>query len=194
MDEESTLVGSDNDLVISIDDTDTYGAICSSTSIDTITLNDMSGSTYSSSPYVVTMPSSIWQAGAGSTITTVGGGGAGGGGYVISNAASYGNITLNGSSYTGPNTWTIGDQDTTKNKIYVVEPWQSKNPIQVEEGLWVSLEKDLISNDELKQKIMDKLEETNPEILIKMGLNSDNMKLVKREVNLEIMPEEKKYK
>ena len=193
MDEESTLVGSDGDVIITIDGTDTYGAIRNSTSIDTITLTDMSGSTHSSSPYTATTPSTIWQGNVGASIVSVGGT-SGGGGYVISNDTSYGTITLNGSSYSDQNTWTFGDQDTTKNKIYVVEPWQSKNPIQVEEGLWVSLEKDLISNDELKQKIIDKLEETNPEILIKMGLNSDNMKLVKREVNLEIMPEEKKYK
>lgn len=185
MDEESTLVGSAGDVIITIDGTDTCGAIRNSTSIDTITLTDMTGSTYSSSAYAATTPSTIWQGSAGASIVSVGG--TSGGGYVISNDTSYGNITLNGSSYTNQNTWTIGDQDTTKNKIYVVEPWQSKNPIQVEEGLWVSLEKDLISTDELKQKIMDKLEETNPEILIKMGLNSDNMKLVKREVNLEIM-------
>lgn len=178
MDEESTLTYSDNDVVISVGEGDSYAAISSNTMIDTITLTDMSDS-YATSPQVVTLPLSAWN---GSSI------------IANSNGNYYGNLSLTGSmSATG--SLTLGDQDTTKNKIYIVEPWQSKNPIKVEDGLWVSLEKDLVSNDALKQKIMDRLEETNPEILIKMGINVDNMKLVKREVNIEINQDsEKKYK
>lgn len=80
----------------------------------------------------------------------------------------------------------IGMDDESKHKIYIVEPWQSKNPIHVDEGLCVSLESDLIPTDEIKRKILDKLEETNPEIVIKMGMNPDNMTLTKSEVNIEI--------
>lgn len=80
----------------------------------------------------------------------------------------------------------IGYIDQSKQKIYIVEPWQSNNPINVDGGMWISLEKDLISYDQLKRKIFDKLEETNPDILVKIGLNQNNIQLVKREVNLEI--------
>ena len=190
MDETDTTVAdtettTDNDVIISIDSSDSFAAL-DNTMLDTITISDltnMANSTYNINPSVA----SIWtMAGSGSVSTVT----------IPSSSGYYGNLTLNGnsitSSYNYPNSWTIGDQDTTKNKIYIVEPWQSKNPIQVEDGLWISLEKDLISNEKLKQKIMEKLEETNPEIVIKMGINPDNMKLVKREVNLEIHPDSEK--
>jgi hypothetical protein len=74
-------------------------------------------------------------------------------------------------------------------KIYIVEPWQSKNPIEIESGLWISLEEDLISNEELKQKVFDKLSETNPDFIVKCGMNKDNISLRKSEVSLEINKE-----
>lgn len=98
-------------------------------------------------------------------------------------------ITLTGSTVAPSTSVSLGETDNTKQKIYIVEPWQSKKPIQIDDGLWVSLEKDLISTDELKRKIIDKLEETNPDIVVKIGINPDNLKLVKSEVNLEINKE-----
>ena len=80
----------------------------------------------------------------------------------------------------------FGDIDDNKSKVFIVKPWQSKKPIEIEDGLWISLEEDLISNDDLKKKILDKLSETDPDILIRIGVNPDNIKLVKSEVNLEI--------
>ena len=100
-----------------------------------------------------------------------------------------GTITLTGSTVAPSTSVSLGETDNTKQKIYIVEPWQSKKPIQIDDGLWVSLEKDLISTDELKRKIIDKLEETNPDIVVKIGINPDNLKLVKSEVNLEINKE-----
>ena len=155
---------------------------------DTITITDpswYSDNMYDSSVSVDTITL------LGSTVTN-------GNGIYTLNPSSYGSITLspsfntlgiNGSSIQASNSVSLGDLDATKQKIYIVEPWQSKKPMQIEEGLWVSLEKDLISTDELKKKIMEKLEETNPDVVIKMGINPDNMKLVKSEVNLEINKE-----
>lgn len=115
-------------------------------------------------------------------------------------ANSDGVITINSGSLT--NSWinvepylkqnvsvNIGDVDDNKHKIYIVEPWQSRNPVKVQNGLWVSLENDLISNDELKQRILDKLDEVRPDVIVKLGINPDNIKLVKSEVNLEINKE-----
>lgn len=81
---------------------------------------------------------------------------------------------------------TLGEDLSEAQKIYIVEPWQSKNPIKVQEGLWVSLEHDLVSYDEIKRIIIKKLMDDNPDALIKMGINIDNVKLVKNEVNIEI--------
>ncbi len=180
MDEDNTLADSSDDTVITIDSTNGQAAAQAafdfSDSIDSVTFSG-NGDSMASGSYVLTMPSSPSWTTAGTTITTIANNGSG----------YYGNLTLTGSTYVQPNnSWVIGDQDDTKSKVYIVEPWQSKCPIQVEDGLWISLEKDLISTGELKEKIMNKLEETHPEIVIKMGINKDNMKLVKREVNLEI--------
>lgn len=73
-----------------------------------------------------------------------------------------------------------------KHKIYIVEPWQTSNPIFVKPGLWISLEKDLISYDEIKVDIINVLNEERPDISLKLGLNPNNISLVKHEVSLEI--------
>ena len=125
----------------------------------------------------------------------VSGSGGGGGGASSSLCATYdscisGNVLVSGSTSFShgysQNNLVLGDSDTDKTKLYIVETWQSRNPIKINEGLWVSLENDIIPNDEIKTYILDKLIETNPEILIKLGLNADNVKLVKTEVTLEI--------
>jgi len=135
-------------------------------------------------------PSNISLGSAGSTGVTLPSGGiisaCGGGGGVGSGGSGF---STNISSYTfshADTDLTIGDNNTNKQKLYIVEPWQSRNPIEVKDGLWISLPSDMISNDEIKTYILDKLIETNPEILIKIGLNVDNIKLVKSEVTLEI--------
>lgn len=84
------------------------------------------------------------------------------------------------------NTVVVGDQSNEKHKIYIVEPWQSRHPIKVKDGLWVSLEHDLISNEEIKRQIMERLEEEHPDAVVKMGVNPKNVKIVKSEVTLEI--------
>jgi len=88
----------------------------------------------------------------------------------------------------GSSLW-IGDSDEKKHKIYIVEPWQSSNPIKIDEGFWISLERDIVSTDDLKRKILKKLEDTHPEVILTTGLNIQNIKLVKSEFNLEINKE-----
>lgn len=88
----------------------------------------------------------------------------------------------------GSTLW-IGDSDEKKHKIYIVEPWQSSNPIKIDEGFWISLERDIVSTDDLKRKILKKLEDTHPEVILTTGLNIQNIKLVKSEFNLEINKE-----
>lgn len=91
--------------------------------------------------------------------------------------------------WTEPSNEIVIGNNEDKQKIYIVEPWQSRKPIKVKDGLWVSLEQDLISNDEIKKQILEKIEDEHPDLAIKMGLNPDNIKLVKSEVNLEINKE-----
>lgn len=88
----------------------------------------------------------------------------------------------------GSTLW-IGDSDEKKHKIYIVEPWQSSNPIKIDEGFWISMERDIVSTDDLKRKILKKLEDTHPEVILTTGLNIQNIKLVKSEFNLEINKE-----
>jgi len=76
--------------------------------------------------------------------------------------------------------------DVGKQKIYIVEPWQSRKPIMIDGGLYVSFEEDLISTKELKEKILNSISETHPEITVKIGLNPNDIKLVKNEVTIEI--------
>lgn len=71
-------------------------------------------------------------------------------------------------------------------KIYIVDPWQTRNPIFIKHGLCVSLEKDLIPYDEIKVDIINVLNEERPDISLKLGLNPNNISLVKHEVSLEI--------
>jgi hypothetical protein len=155
--------------IITITDSSVYGCgsdmFGSMVGVDTITLSD---STITNGGIYSINPSSY--------------------GAITLSAPSYttGNISLNGSSIYQSQSIQLGDTDANKQKIYIVEPWQSTKPMHIEDNLWVSLEKDLLSTKDLKKKIMDKLEESNPEILIKMGINPDNMKLVRNEVNLEI--------
>lgn len=81
---------------------------------------------------------------------------------------------------------TIGDDSNDKKKIFIVQPWQSKNPIEIENGFWISLEEDMLSHDEVKKCIISKLSENHPDIIFKLGTDPDNVKLVRKDVTLEI--------
>lgn len=95
-----------------------------------------------------------------------------------------------------PNTIVINDTnqgivigDTTndcKVKVYICEAWQTKNPIELDNGLIVSLEEHLYADNEIKTKIYNKIEELYPELAIKIGMNEDNISLRKKSVTLEI--------
>lgn len=80
----------------------------------------------------------------------------------------------------------IGDKSTSKNKLYLVQPWQSKNPMKIDDFLWVSTEEDLISDSEIKSAILNKLSEEFPDVYLKLGTNAEKVKLVRRDVTLEI--------
>jgi len=80
----------------------------------------------------------------------------------------------------------LGQSLAGKEKIYIVEPWQSSNPIKVNEHIWISLEKDLISMTTIKKEIYKTIEETFPEIFIKIGFDFSKLAIVKREVTLEV--------
>jgi len=80
----------------------------------------------------------------------------------------------------------VGDSSTDKVKLFIVEPWQSRKPIEIESGLFVSLEADMISDSELKYSIIKKLTEDHPDVLLKIGVDANNVKLVRKDVTLEI--------
>ena len=63
-----------------------------------------------------------------------------------------------------------GDKQT---ELYVIEKWQSKNPIDMGDGLFTSLKEDLLSPEEIQELIYSKLEEQQPDKAIKLGLNND---------------------
>jgi hypothetical protein len=110
----------------------------------------------------------------------------------ISNINSYGNTIscCNGSSNSIQpvlaSNVVLGDSSSTKKKLYITEIWQTKNPIRIDDNLIVSLEKDLISNDEIKTKILSIIENEHPDVYLQLGLDNKNIKLVKNEVTLEI--------
>ena len=63
-----------------------------------------------------------------------------------------------------------GDKQT---ELYVIEKWQSKNPIDMGDGLYTSLKEDLLTQEEIQELIYGKLEEQHPDKAIKLGLNND---------------------
>jgi hypothetical protein len=73
-----------------------------------------------------------------------------------------------------------------KQKIYICEPWQTTNPIDLGDGLIASFPDDMISEEELKKKVYNKLEELHPDKAIKLGLNEENITLRKKSVTIEI--------
>ena len=106
------------------------------------------------------------------------------GGYANSMNSHGWTLASNGMTY--QNSTTIGDSDNKKCKIYIVDKWQSKRPIHIKDDLWISFGDDLIPYEELKKDIVEKICETHPELVVKIGFNTDEIKLVKREVTLEI--------
>ena len=80
----------------------------------------------------------------------------------------------------------IGSSGTTE--LYVVEKWQSKNPIDMGDGLYTSLKEDLLTQEEIQELIYGKLEEQHPDKAIKLGLNNDIV------IRKYMIPVEIKYK
>ena len=78
--------------------------------------------------------------------------------------------------------------DTTDDKttLYIVDEWESTNPIKIQDGLWVSLEEHMVPVDIIKDTIMTNLEQFHPETIMKLGIDRDNIKVAKRSVTLEI--------
>jgi len=78
----------------------------------------------------------------------------------------------------------IGDKDPNEQEIYIVEKWQTKSPIIIDDDLIISLKKDILSKDELHKKIMDKINDEYPEIALKIG--ADKLKIRKLSIPIEI--------
>lgn len=111
--------------------------------------------------------------------------------YVANGATSAGTLvgSLNdGWSFSNTNNNLIigtenGDGTT---EVYVVEKWQSKNPIDVGNGLYVSFEEDLITADEIQELVYSKIEEEYPEKAIKLGMDKNNLTIRKLSLPIEI--------
>lgn len=74
----------------------------------------------------------------------------------------------------------IGECDEDKKqKIYICELWQTKKPIDLGDGLIASFPEDMLSEEELKKKVYNKIEELHPDKAIKLGLNEENISLRK---------------
>lgn len=108
-----------------------------------------------------------------------------------------GNIIANGSLSTAVSSisatnldWSgrviVGQSDNNKQIIYIVEEWQSKNPIKFDNGLVISFENDLYTTAELEELVYNKIEEHYPEKAIKLGLNKDNIQIRKLSPTIEI--------
>ncbi len=100
--------------------------------------------------------------------------------YGVSNIASSATLVSNGWSYNSPfsnmdeNAFVLGaEDDSGSTDLYVIEKWQSHKPIDMGDGLYTSFKEDLLTQDEIKEKIYNKLEEQYPEKAIKVGLNKD---------------------
>jgi len=85
------------------------------------------------------------------------------------------------------NNLVIGTENGSGNtEVYVVEKWQSKKPIEVGNGLYVSFEEDLITADEIQELVYTKIEETHPEKAIKLGMDKNNLTIRKLSLPIEI--------
>ena len=80
----------------------------------------------------------------------------------------------------------IGKHEKEKTKIFICEKWQSRNPIDLGDGLFASFPDDMLTDDELRKKVYNKIEELHPDKAIKLGLNEENIALIKKSVTIEI--------
>lgn len=80
----------------------------------------------------------------------------------------------------------VGEIDNEKMKVYICEKWQSRNPIDMGDGLYISSPEDMLSDSDLKKKVYNKLEDLHPEKTIKLGMNEDNIALRKKSVTIEM--------
>lgn len=78
-----------------------------------------------------------------------------------------------------------GDTENTI-VLYICEEWQTKKPIKLENGLILSEKNDLYSNAELQEMIYDVIQDQYPEKAIKLGLNSNEIAVIKWSPGLEI--------
>lgn len=107
-----------------------------------------------------------------------------------------GNLCISGSTYnvTQPiftehpdhGSVVIGKSENDKQKVYICEKWQSKNPIDLGDGLYASLPEDMLSDKELRKKVYNKIEDLYPDKAIKLGLNEENITLRRKTVTIEI--------
>lgn len=95
--------------------------------------------------------------------------------------------TISGGLQTIGNSTIVGRSKISVNKttvLYIVQPWQSKRPIKIEEGLYVSLKKDIYTIDEIREKIVKSIVEEYPEIHV--GLLGDEIEVRQYSTNIEI--------
>jgi hypothetical protein len=115
-------------------------------------------------------------------------------------------FVANGNTYTGTlvnnlnDGWSVSNRNNNlvigtetgsgTTEVYVVEEWQSKKPIEVGNGLYVSFEEDLITADEIQELVYAKIEETYPEKAIKLGMDKNNLTIRKLSLPIEIKMKE----
>ena len=122
---------------------------------------------------------------------------------VIANATITNTALVNGSSIVSTindhwsfvesnNDLVLGVDDLSSGEVdvYVVEKWQSKKPIEVGNGLYVSFEEDLYTKSEIQEMVYAKIEEEYPEKAIKLDLNKDNLTIRKLSLPIEIKMKE----
>jgi len=93
---------------------------------------------------------------------------------------------------TSPNGNALYDSSYENNKsnIYICEEWESKKPMKIKDGMFVSLKEDLYSVEELEDIVLKKIENEYPEALIKLGTNIDSINIKKHSIPIEINTKE----
>ena len=116
---------------------------------------------------------------------------------VVSNVSVNSN-TISANPYYGQiwNTSTNGNAlydssyENNKSNIYICEEWESKKPMKIKDGMFVSLKEDLYSVEELEDIVLKKIENEYPEALIKLSTNTDSINIKKHSIPIEINTKE----
>jgi len=95
-----------------------------------------------------------------------------GGLSITDNLCSSSLVMSNSPLFTDNHICSIGDNQGTTN-IYICEEWESKKPIKIRDGLYVSLKEDLYSMGELESEIKTLISDNYPETAIKLGINEN---------------------